>query len=144
MPEPDVIPMNALSLSAAQRVAEAAISAARSGGVAACIAVCNPSGDPIVTIRMDGAPLLSAGIALDKAYTVAAFNGMPSHMWWPLLADDPALAHGFPHTPRLIMFGGGVPVRVDGALVGAVGVSGGSSEQDRVIAEAGANAIQGS
>ena len=121
----------------------AAISAARSEGVAACIAVCNPAGDPIVTIRMDGAPRLSAGIALDKAYTVASFNGMPTHKWWPLLADDPALVHGFPHTPRLVVFGGGVPVRVDGAVVGAVGVSGGSSDQDRVIAEAAAGAVSG-
>ena len=141
MADSDVVPMNSLSLGAAQRVAEAAISAARAQNVAACIAVCNPAGDPIVTIRMDGAPRLSAGIALDKAYTVASFNGMPTHQWWPLLAEDPALVHGFPHTPRLVVFGGGVPVRVDGDVVGAVGVSGGSSEQDRVIAEAAAEAV---
>jgi glc operon protein GlcG len=144
MPDPDVMPMNALSLSAAQRVAEAAISTARSQGVAACIAVCNPSGDPIVTMRMDGAPRLSAEIALNKAYTVASFNGMPTHKWWPLLADDPALVHGFTHTPRLVIFAGGVPVRIDGAVVGAVGVSGGSTEQDRAIAEAAAETVGGS
>ncbi len=133
--------MHALSLSAAQRIAEAAISAARSHGVAACIAVSDPSGEPIVTARMDGAPRLSAEIARNKAYTVASFNGLPTHVWWPAIADDPALVHGLTHTARLVVFGGGVPVHVDGALVGAVGVSGGSSEQDRAIAEEAASAV---
>lgn len=141
MPHPDVIPMNALSLSAAQRVADAALAAALSEGVAACIAVCDPAGEPIVTMRMDGAPRLSAEIAVNKAYTVAYFNGLPTHAWWPLLANDPSLVHGFTQTPRLIVFAGGVPVRVDGAVVGAVGVSGGSPDQDRAIAEAGALAV---
>jgi len=137
MPNIDVIPANVLSLDAARRVAEAAVAAAQAQGVSACIAVCDTSGEPIITVRMDGAPRLCAGVALNKAYTVASFNGMPTHAWWPLLADDPALVHGFTQTPRLVVFAGGVPVRIDGAVVGAVGVSGGSSEQDRAIAEAG-------
>jgi uncharacterized protein GlcG (DUF336 family) len=141
MQQPDVIPMNALSLSAAQRVAAAATDAARSHGVAACLAVSDPSGEPIVTMRMDGAPRLSAEIARNKAYSVASFNGLPTHVWWPAIADDPALVHGLTHTSRLVIFGGGVPVVVDGAMVGAVGVSGGSSEQDRAIAEAAAAAV---
>ncbi|MEP7114338.1 MAG: heme-binding protein [Ilumatobacteraceae bacterium] len=141
MSETDVIPMNALSLSAAQRVVEAAIAAARSHGVAACIAVSDPSGEPIVTARMDGAPRLSAEIARNKAYSVASFNGLPTHVWWSAIADDPALMHGITHTPRLVVFGGGVPVRIDGALVGAVGVSGGSTEQDQAIADAAAEAL---
>ena len=141
MPHTDVVPMNTLSMRAAQRVAHAAIAAATSKEVAACIAICDPSGAAIVTIRMDGAPRLSAEVALNKAYTVAAFNGMPTDRWWPLLADDPALVHGFTHTDRLVVFAGGVPVLVEGEVVGAVGVSGGSSEQDRQIAQAGADAV---
>jgi glc operon protein GlcG len=141
MPDADVVPMNSLSLGAAQRVAEAAVAAATSKDVAACIAICDPSGAAILTLRMDGAPRLSAEIALNKAYTVAVFNGMPTHKWWPLLADDPALVHGFPQTERLVVFPGGIPVLVDDAVVGAIGVSGGSSQQDRDIAEAGASAV---
>ena len=133
--------MHALSLSAAQRVAAAATDAARSLGVAACVAVSDPSGEPIVTMRMDGAPRLSAEIARNKAYSVASFNGLPTHVWWPAIANDPALVHGLTHTSRLVIFGGGVPVLIDGAMVGAVGVSGGSSEQDREIAEAAAAAV---
>ena len=141
MPDTDVVPMNSLSLSAAQRVADAAIAAARTHGVAACVAVSDPSGEPIVTVRMDGAPRLSAEIARNKAFTVASFNGLPTHVWWPVIADDPALVHGITHTPRLVIFGGGTPIRIDGGLVGAVGVSGGSTEQDRAIAEAAAEVV---
>ncbi len=141
MPNGDVVPMNALSLGAAQRVADAAIAAAESKGVTACIAICDPTGEPIVTVRMDGAARMCAGIALNKAYTVSTFNGLPTHAWWALLADDPALVHGFTQTPRLTVFAGGVPVRIDGKVVGSVGVSGGSSQQDREIAEAGAAAV---
>ncbi|MEY2443788.1 MAG: hypothetical protein QOE00_368 [Ilumatobacteraceae bacterium] len=143
MSDPDVIPMNALSLNAAQRAVDGAIARALAEGVAACIAVCDPSGEPIVTVRMDGAPRLSAGVALNKAYSVTAFNGMPTHAWWPLLADDPALVHGFTETPRLVVFAGGVPIQIAGALVGAVGVSGGSTAQDQLIAEAGAAQVAG-
>ncbi len=141
MPDTDLVPMNSLSLSAAQRVADAAVAAARSHDVAVCVAVSDPSGEPIVTVRMDGAPRLSAEIASNKAYTVASFNGLPTHVWWPVIADDPALVHGITHTPRLVIFGGGAPIRVDGALVGSVGVSGGSTEQDRAIAEAAAQVV---
>ena len=141
MTDTDLVPMNSLSLTAAQRVVEAAISAARSHGIAACIAVSDPSGEPIVTVRMDGAPRLSAEIARNKAYSVASFNGLPTHVWWPVIADDPALVHGITHTPRLVIFGGGAPIRIDDALVGAVGVSGGSTDQDRAIAEAAAQVV---
>lgn len=144
MPDTDVIPMNSLSLSAAQRAADAAIASAQSKGVAACIAVCDPAGAPIVTVRMDGSPRLSAEIALNKAYSVAMFNGLPTQKWWSLLAEDPALVHGFPQTQRLIVFGGGVPVMVGGHIVGSVGVSGGSTDQDCAIAQAGAEAVGGS
>ena len=140
----DVIPMNSLSLSAAQRAADAAVVSAKSKGAAVCIAVCDPAGAPIVTLRMDGAPRLTAEIALNKAYSVAMFNGLPTQKWWSSLADDPALVHGIPQTQRLVVFGGGVPVRIGGAVVGAVGVSGGSTEQDCEIAADGASAVAGS
>lgn len=129
-----------LTLHAAQAVLDAAVAEAHRQGVAVAVAVAGRSGDLVAFARMDGAPLLSSGIAQDKAWTVCAFGGLPTHAWWDLIRDDPALVHGITKTPRLIVFGGGVPVVVDGELVGAVGVSGGSAEQDRAIAEAGAAA----
>lgn len=60
---------------------EAALAQARSMRQQFCIAVTDPSGEPIVTLRMDGAPRISAGIALNKAYTVCGFGGMPTESW---------------------------------------------------------------
>jgi glc operon protein GlcG len=90
---------------------------------------------------MDRAPLLCVGIAQDKAYSVAAFGGLPTGDWWRLLESEPALLHGIVKTDRLVVFGGGVPLVADGRTVGAIGVSGGSSEQDVRVAEAGAAAV---
>jgi uncharacterized protein GlcG (DUF336 family) len=58
-----------------------------------------------------------------------------------MLESEPALLHGIVKTDRLIVFGGGVPLVAEGRTVGAIGVSGGSSDQDVQIAEAGAAAI---
>jgi uncharacterized protein GlcG (DUF336 family) len=128
---------------AAQRVVSAAQEAAASLGVPVCIAVADPGGNLVAFVRMDGAPLLSAGIAQNKAYTVSAFNGVPTHEWYGMLQGEPALLNGILHTDRLVIFGGGVPLNgaEGGTLIGAIGVSGGSAEQDREIAEAGARAL---
>jgi uncharacterized protein GlcG (DUF336 family) len=130
-----------LTLAGARRVLDAAVEHAARLGVAVCIAVVDRAGDAILTARLDGAPTLSAAIALDKAWSVTSFNGLPTDRWWDAIKDDPSLVHGITKTPRLMIFGGGAPVMVDGALVGAVGVSGGSAEQDTEIARAAAVAL---
>ena len=131
-----------LTAAGAQRALDAAAAHARDIGVAACIAVTDRAGHLLAFLRMDGAPVLSIRLAQDKAYSVAAFTGLPTHEWYGLLEDEPALLHGIVKTPRLTIFGGGVPVLVDGALAGAVGASGGSAEQDRAVAEAGAAGLR--
>jgi glc operon protein GlcG len=141
VPDNDVVPMSAVSLGAARRIADAALAKAHDLGLTVCIAITDPSGEPVVTLRMDGAPRLCSEVALNKAYSVANFNGMPTDRWWSILKDDPALVAGFPETSRLVIFAGGVPVVVDGQVVGAVGVSGGSSDEDRQIAQAGADVV---
>lgn len=137
----DVRSQTSLTYDGARRVLEAARLAAERLGVAACLAVADAAGNQLAFARLDGAPLLSAQIAQNKAYTVAAFNGLATHEWYDLIASEPALLHGMVHTERLVVFGGGVPVTLGGELVGAVGVSGGSSAQDRAIAEAAAAAL---
>ena len=122
---------------------EAALVRAEQLGVAVNIAVTDPSGALLAFARMDGAALLSSGIAQDKAWTVSAFNGIATHAFFGLIEHEPALREGIVHRDRLVVFAGGVPIRVDGAFVGAVGVSGGTAEQDRDIAEAGAAALAG-
>lgn len=134
----DTASVPTLTLEGAQRVLEGSLAHAQSIGVAVCIAVADRGGHLLAFARMDGAPQMSATIAQDKAYTVAAFAGLPTHQWFDMIKDDPPVLHGIVKTDRLIVFGGGVPIRSAGALAGSVGVSGGSSEQDRAIAEAGA------
>lgn len=136
----DLIEARTISFAAANRVLDAAVQEAEKLQVRFCIAVVDSAGNLLAYGRMDGAPLLSGQLAQDKAYTVAAF-GLPTHEWFEVIRDEPALLHGIVKTDRLIVFGGGTPIRVDGELVGAVGVSGGSSDQDRQVAEAAASVI---
>jgi uncharacterized protein GlcG (DUF336 family) len=130
-----------LTYAGARTAVDAAAARAQALGVPTNIAVVDLSGGLLAFARLDGAPLLSGSIAQDKAYTVAAFNGVPTHAWFGLIEAEPALREGIVHRDRLVIFGGGVPVTVNGSLVGAVGVSGGTAEQDREIAEAGASAV---
>ncbi len=137
----DTVPTRSLTLEGAQKVLDAALAKAADLGLRFCITVADPSGEPVMSARMDGAPRLSAGIAANKAYTVAGFGGMPTAAWWGAIKDEPSLVHGITHTPRLIVFGGGVPITANGELVGTIGVSGGSAEEDTVVASAGAAAL---
>jgi glc operon protein GlcG len=138
---PDVRSVTTVTYAAAARILAAAVLTAAERGLAVCVAVTDVAGDLVAFGRMDGAPLLSAGIARDKAYTVAAFNGVPTDQWYDLIKDEPALHHGIVHTPRLVVFAGGVPLLAGDVLVGAIGVSGGTAEQDAEIARAAAASL---
>jgi uncharacterized protein GlcG (DUF336 family) len=137
----NTIPSTSVSLEGARAVLDAALAHATTIDAAVCIVIVDPAGQAVLAARMDGAPRLSADIAADKAYTVTAFNGRPTDQWWPGLKDMPEILDGLAKMPRFTILGGGVPLRVSGKLVGAVGVSGGSSEQDVEIATAGAAVI---
>lgn len=130
-----------LTLDGARVALDAALTRAGELGVAVNVSVCDVAGHEIAFARMDGAALLSADIARDKAYTVAAFLGIPTDRWFSMIEAEPALREGIVHRDRLVIFGGGVPVTADGVAVGAVGVSGGTAEQDHEVATAGAAAV---
>ncbi|GIW20733.1 MAG: hypothetical protein KatS3mg065_1029 [Chloroflexota bacterium] len=136
----DALLVPTVSLAAAERAVRAAVERATELGVAVVVAVADAAGELKAYARMDGAPLLSVRIAQDKAWTAAAF-GLPTDAWWGLVKDEPPLLHGIVKTERLIVFGGGVPLVVEGRVVGGIGVSGGSADQDRAIAEAGAAVV---
>jgi uncharacterized protein GlcG (DUF336 family) len=89
---------------------------------------------------MPGAFLHSIDIAIDKAYTAASF-GFPTSQWPEILAGDEALRIGLPLRPRLVIFGGGLPIVENGQRIGGIGVSGGSAEQDEDCARAGLAAL---
>jgi uncharacterized protein GlcG (DUF336 family) len=134
----DFIMAPTVRLCAAQRAVSAAVAEAERLSVDVCIAAVDSAGHLLTFARMDRAPLLCGQLAQDKAFSVSSFGGLPTGEWWRLLESEPALLHGIVKTDRLVVFGGGVPLVSEGRTVGAIGVSGGSSEQDVRIAEAGA------
>lgn len=130
-----------LSLDLAMLALPAALAEARSLRVRISVSIVDAAGQLIHLAHMDGAPALSRDIATDKAYTAASF-GLATSRWEAELAGAPAsVRNGLAHRPRMVLFGGGVPVKVEGAVVGAIGVSGASAEQDEQCAQAGVNAI---
>ena len=127
----------------AEREAKAAIdgclTALRTAGKAAAIAVCDHYGEVIATWRMDGALLAAVGIATNKAYTSArlrAFSGEVGHA-----AQTEGWDMHFHGDARYVGWDGGVPVFIDGACVGAVAVSGLTGVEDLEFAQAGVAAI---
>jgi uncharacterized protein GlcG (DUF336 family) len=117
------------------KMLDAACTKAEQLGVAVNVAIMDEGANLKGFVRMDGAPLLSAGISQNKAYTAAAF-GIPTSEWYPLIEKEPALLHGIVHTDRLTIFEGGIPFYINNQIAGGVGVSGGSAEQDGMIAAA--------
>jgi uncharacterized protein GlcG (DUF336 family) len=134
-------PKASISSEAAHQIIEAAEAKAREIDTPMVIAVCDDGGVLKAFSRMDGAALLSVQVAQDKAYTAVGF-GMPTHGWHDFIKDDPPLADGAPDgIDRLVIFGGGYPIQVDGQVVGAIGVSGGHYSEDQQVAEAGLQGI---
>jgi uncharacterized protein GlcG (DUF336 family) len=132
-----------IGIAAAQRIIDTAFAEAEKVGFKPAVCVLDESGIIKAFARADGAALVNVQSAQDKAYTAVGL-GMASHKWYPMIKDDPALLAGVVGAiDRLVIFGGGVPLHVDGFLVGAVGVGGGSHEQDRQVAEAAAAVLQG-
>lgn len=123
----------------AEKIIAGAVARARETGKTMCIAITNEAGQLKVFHAMDNAPHLSIQIAQDKAYTASAY-GLPTHVWWDFIKNDPPLLHGITHTPRLVVFGGGYPVLEDGQVIGAIGVSGGHYTDDMDVARAGLEA----
>lgn len=123
----------------ADRVIKAAATKALEINVPMVIAVVDESGVLKSFLRMDGAKLLSVDIAQNKAYTAVSF-GMSTDAWYDFIKDDPPLNTGIVHTPRLVVFGGGYPITIDGEVIGGIGVSGGHYSQDMECAQAGVDA----
>lgn len=134
------LPQVAISQEAADILIAAATTKAAELGLRVAIAIVDAGGALKAFRRMDGAPLLSTDIATNKAYTSAAY-GLATHVWHDFIKEDPPLLHGIVHTPRLVVFGGGYPVEVDGAVAGAIGISGGHYSQDMQVAEAALAAL---
>jgi uncharacterized protein GlcG (DUF336 family) len=132
-----MLTLNRIDRSDAQVLIAGARDKAAEIGVPMCIAITDESGNLVAFERMDGGKVTSITIAIDKAYTAAAAR-KPTHEYGA--ASQPgAPAYGINSAiaGRLMVVGGGLPVVVDGAVVGGIGVSSGTPQQDRDCAEAG-------
>lgn len=126
---------------AAAAAVAAAARWADEAGIQVNVAVVDGGGNLAAFLRMPGAFLHSIDIAIDKAYTAAGF-GLPTSAWSGALAShSDAVREGLPRRPRMVCFGGGLPLRHDGLLIGGIGVSGGSELEDEACARAGLSAI---
>jgi uncharacterized protein GlcG (DUF336 family) len=130
-----------VTLSNAQAVVDAARAKATEIGVPMNIAVVDEGGNLVAFARMDNAWLGSIDISQNKAYTARAFD-MPTKELAPLAQPgQPLYGIEASNQGRLIVFAGGIPLVSGSRVMGAIGVSGGSVEQDQEVAEAGVAAF---
>ena len=115
---------------------------AREIGVPMDIAIVDEGGNLLVFERMDGAKITSIDIAINKAFT-AAGSRKGTHEYAEMAAPGkPAFGIHVSNQGRFMIFGGGLPIIVNGDAVGGIGCSSGTAEQDRTVAQAGIEALE--
>ncbi len=124
---------NNITLDTASLLAEEAINHARKIGAKMVVAVVDTGGHLVALKRDDNAFAASVSIATDKAITGATF-GLSTDDLCNALKSSPMALDGISRRPNTIMFGGGYPIISNGEIIGGIGVSGGSEEQDRECA----------
>ena len=137
---PVTVSRQSLTLEAANTLITAALAHARDLGVQEVLVVDDRDGFLIAMARMDNARLTSINIAMDKAYTAAVRQSATADLI-ANFRDNPAGMASFLAQPHMTLLGGGVPIMVDGGVVGGVGASGGTADQDIEIAQAGLAAL---
>lgn len=125
-----------LDLVDAGRLLEGARRRSTEIGVPMCIAITDAAGNLVAFERMDGGKITSITIAVDKAYTAAAAKKATHEYGAASQPGSPAYGINSAIGGRLMVVGGGLPVIVGGEVVGAVGVSSGTPDQDRDVAQA--------
>ena len=129
-----------ISLKDARRIIAAAETKANEIGQPMNIAVADAGGNLVAHIRMDNAWIGSIDISIKKAWTSRAFDITTKDLAENSQSGDQFFGIHASNNGRVMIFAGGVPLKKDGQIVGAIGVSGGSGEQDHAVAEAGAAA----
>ena len=131
-----MLTVNRLSLEDARVLIAGATEKSRAMGIPMCIAVCDESGHLIHFERMDGGKISSISIAIDKAFTGAVAR-KGTHVYNQLCQPgQPTFGIHITNGGHFSIIGGGLPVSVDGDIVGGIGISAGTALEDLEVAEA--------
>jgi len=126
----NVVTKHSISSELAQKMVDEAMAKARQLGVAENVAILDDGGNLKAFGRMDGAPILCIEMAQNKAYT-APF-GVSTQDFFNFIQGDPSLLAGIPTLSRVAAWGGGFPIKVNGEVVGATGLSGAPTVENDV------------
>jgi uncharacterized protein GlcG (DUF336 family) len=124
----NVVKKYSISYELAQKMVDAAVAKASELGVAENVAILDDGGNLKAFSRMDGAPIPTTEMAQNKAYT--ALLGVSTQDFFNFIQGDPSLLAGIPTLARIAAWGGGFPIKVNGEVVGAIGVSGAPTVQN--------------
>jgi uncharacterized protein GlcG (DUF336 family) len=130
-----------LTLDDARRIIAAAQKKAKDIGQPMNVAVCDAGGNQLAFERMEGAWLGSIDISINKAWTSRAFDIATGDLAKHSQSGGQFFGIHVSNGGRVMIFAGGVPLKKGGKVIGAIGVSGGSGEQDQAVADAGAAAV---
>jgi uncharacterized protein GlcG (DUF336 family) len=129
--------IDSLTLEEAKRMLSAAEAKAETLGIAYNLAVVDAGGHLLAFLRQDGALIGSINLAIDKAKTARMFDKATSELAELARSGGPLFGIQESNAGEVVIFGGGIPVVVGGSVVGAIGTSAGTVEQDIAVAEAG-------
>ena len=122
-----------MTLSLAQRISAKVIEKAKEMGVNAVVAIADKGANPILVLSMDDAYIASYDIAVNKAYTCASLKMSTKKLQGLSQPGQPLYGIQFTNQGKIVIFGGGEPLEVNGKVIGALGVSGGSEEEDTFL-----------
>src|SRR5882724_5894111 len=126
----NVVKKLSISSELAQKMVDKAVAKATDLGVSENVTILDDGGNLKAFSRMDGAPILSIEMAHNKAYT--ALFGVSTQEFFDFIQGDPSLLAGIPALARVAAWGGGFPIKVDGKVVGAIGLSGAPTVQNDI------------
>lgn len=126
-----------MTLSLAKKLAEKVEAEAARIGVNAVVAISNNGARPVLVECMDDSYIASYDVAFQKAYTVVALKMSTSKLKTLSQPGESLYGIQFTNNGQIVIFGGGVPLKVNDSIIGGLGVSGGSEEQDTYLAEYG-------
>ena len=139
-----VIAAGTIGLAGARMLVDAAVSDAQSRDLRVCVAVTGIAGDLVAFARMYGVPPLAGETARRKCWSVVTTRKSTREFGAMLKSDldvEPELFHGMLKVGDMVAIEGGVPLIASGLFIGAVAVSGASSEEDHAIAAGAAELI---